>query len=129
MILQRNTSVLHLDASQHANSCKGNIVGHMKNCAKQKMRKEQNADSKVCPYCAKVFVQKSNGDRHVKNQHEDSDFNHTFADETFDDGTVVPLTFVSEFDRNDQPEPSNLSPSAYASDIESIFYQQRWKHS
>ena len=65
----------------------------------------------------------------MKNQHEDSDFNHTFADETFDDGTVVPLTFVSEFDRNDQPEPSNLSPSAYASDIESIFYQQRWKHS
>ena len=78
----------------------------------------------------KVFVQKSNRERHVKNQHEeDTDFNHTFADETFDDGTVVPLTFVSEFDRNDQPEPSNLSPSAYASDIESIFYQQRWKHS
>ena len=48
-----------------------------------------------------------------------SDFNHTFADETFDDGTVVPLTFVLEFDQNDQPGPSNLSPNTYASDIES----------
>ena len=55
----------------------------------------------------------------MKNQHEeDSDFNHTFADETFDDGTVVPLTFVPEFDQNDQPGPSNLSPNAYASEIE-----------
>ena len=35
------------------------------------------------------------------------------------DGTVVPLTFVPESDRNDQPGPSNLSPNAYASDIES----------
>ena len=98
---------------------KGNIVRHMKDCAKQKMRKEQKADNKVCPYCGKVFVQKSNRDRHVKNQHEHSDFNHTFADETIDDGTVVPLTLVFEFDRNDQPGPSNLSPNAYASDIES----------
>ena len=45
----------------------------------------------------KGFVQKSNRGRHLKNQHEDSDFNHTFADETFDEGTVVPLTFVAEF--------------------------------
>ena len=50
----------------------------------------------------------------MKNQHEDSDFNHTFADETFDDGTVVPLTFVPEFDRNDLPGPPNLSPNACA---------------
>ena len=91
----------------------------MKACAKQKMRKEQKADNKVCPYCGKVFVQKSNRDRHVKNQHEDSDFNHTFADETFDDGTVVPLTFIPEFDWNDQPGPSNLSSNGYTSDIES----------
>ena len=40
----------------------------MKDYAKQKMRKEQKADYKVCPYCGKVFVQKSNRDRHVKNQ-------------------------------------------------------------
>ena len=80
---------------------KGNIVRHMKDCAKQNMRKEQNADSKVCPYCGKAFAQKSNSDRHGKNQHEDSDFNHTFEDENFDDGTVVSLTFVPEFDRND----------------------------
>ena len=32
------------------------------------------------------------------------------------------MTFVSEFDRNDQPGPSNLSPSAYASDIESVSF-------
>ena len=83
------------------------------------MRKEQKADNKVCPYCGKVFVQKSIRDRHVQNQHEDRDFNHTFADETIDDGTVVPLTLVFEFDRNDQPRPSNLSPNAYASDTES----------
>ena len=55
----------------------------------------------------------------MKNQHEDRDFNHTFADENFDDSTVVPLAFVSEFDRNDQPGPSNLSWNAYASDVES----------
>ena len=55
----------------------------------------------------------------MKNQHENVDFHCTFADKTFDDGTVVPLTFVSESDRNDQPGPSNLSPHAYASDIES----------
>ena len=91
----------------------------MKDCAKQKMRKEQKADNKVCPYCGKVFVQKSYRDCHVKNQHEDSDFSHTFADEIFDDGTVVPVTFVPEFDQNDQPRPSNLSPNTYASDIES----------
>ena len=83
------------------------------------MKKEQKADNKVCPYCGKVFVQKSNRDRHLNNEQEDSDFNHTFADETFDDGTVVPLTFVPDFDRNDQPVPSNLSPNAFASDIES----------
>ena len=52
-----------------------------------------------------------------------SDFNHTFADETFDDGTVVPLTFAPEFDRNNQPGPSNPSPNAYASDIESALIQ------
>ena len=67
----------------------------------------------------KGFCIKSNRDRHVKNQHEDSDFNHKFADETFDDGTVVPLTFIPEFDRNDQPGPSNLSSNGYTSDIES----------
>ena len=32
---------------------------------------------------------------------------------------VVPLTFIPEFDRNDQPGPSNLSPNANTSDIES----------
>ena len=32
---------------------------------------------------------------------------------------VVPLTFIPEFDRNDQSGPSNLSPNAYTSDIES----------
>ena len=86
---------------------------------KQKMRKEQKADNKACTYYGKAFVQKSNRDRHAKNQHEDSDFNHIFADETFDDGTVVPLTPVPKFDRNDQSGPSNLFPNAYASDIES----------
>ena len=70
---------------------KGNIVRDKKDCAKQKMGKGKKADNKVCPYCEKVFVQKSNWDRHVKNKHEDSNFNHTFADATFDDGTVVLL--------------------------------------
>ena len=78
------------------------------------MREEQKVDNKLYPYCGKIFVQKSNRDCRVKNQHEDSDFNHTFADETFDDGTVVPLTFVPEFDRNDLPGPPNLSPNACA---------------
>ena len=50
----------------------------------------------------------------MKNQHED-----TFADDNFDDSTVIPLAFVSEFDRIDQPGPSNLSWNAYASDVES----------
>ena len=81
------------------------------------MRKEQKTDNKICPYCGKIFVQNSNKYHHMKNQHED--INHTFADKTFGDATVVPLTFVPESDRNDQPGPSNLSPNAYSSDIES----------
>ena len=89
---------------------KGNIARHMKDCAKQTTRKEQKTDNKICPYFGKVFVQKSNRYRHMKNQHEV--INHTFADKTFGDGTVVPLTFVPESDRNDQPGPSNLSPNA-----------------
>ena len=100
---------------------KDNIVRHMKDCVQKQLRKEQKAGIKVCQYCGKTFVQKSNRDHHVRNQHEDGTFDHTNANETVDEG-VVPLTFVPEFEPVNQPGTSNQQSNADA-DIDSNPHQ------
>ena len=62
-----------------------NIVHHMKECAQQKLRKEQKAGNKICHYCGKRFKQKSNTDRHVKRQEDGIVNDHADADEIVDD--------------------------------------------
>ena len=85
------------------------------------MRKEQKADNKVCQYCGKTLVQKSNRDCHVRNQHEDGTFKNTDANEAIYQ-SVVPLTFVPEFEPFNQPGTSNQQSNAEA-DIDSIPYR------
>ena len=95
----------------------------MEGSAQQKLRKEQKADIIICQYCGKRFKRKSNRDHHVKSQHEDGTVDdRADADEIVDD-SVVPLTFVPEFEPDFQPGISNHPSNAAALDIDSTPHQ------
>ena len=102
---------------------KGNINCHVKDCVQQKLQKEQKADNEICQCYGKRFKQKLNKDHHVKSQHEDDTVNvHTDAGKIVDD-SVVPLTFVPEFEPDFRPGTSNQPSNATALDIDSKPHQ------
>ena len=93
----------------------------MKDCVQQQFRKERKSDNKVCQYCGKSFLKKLNRDRHNRNQHGDGTFDLTDANETVDE-SVIPLTFVPEFELANQRGTANVQSKADA-DIDSVPHQ------
>ena len=61
---------------------KPSIKRHLKNCKKISQNKKGNAKYKVCKYCHKTFLKKSDRDRHVKQFHENS--NNTTCEDIID---------------------------------------------
>lgn len=92
---------------------KGNMTRHMKDCSEQTTRKIKSANNRVCPYCRMEFVQKSNRDRHVNNQHPDRITECKREVDIIDYPICVP-----EFNRNNKSEPSVLSLDTDKHDIE-----------
>ena len=57
------------EASARTRRC---IKRHLKNCKKMSQNKKRDANNKVCKYCHKTFLKKSNTDRQDKQFHENS---------------------------------------------------------
>ena len=60
-----------IDGCDTKSNYKHNILKHLKKYTEKEssMKRSIVANNKVCPICSKVFAQKSNRDRHVKNFH------------------------------------------------------------
>lgn len=98
---------------------KANIVKHLKVCVESEKKREKN---KTCTICGKVFVQKSNRDRHIQNTHrslqddveeedviEDTDDmqNHNLPSMAYDD--ILNDVIADDSTLNDVADDSTLN--------------------
>ena len=49
---------------------KANVLKHLKSCDAIRKKRKSITSNKICPFCSRVFGQKSNRDRHVKAVHQ-----------------------------------------------------------
>ena len=49
---------------------KANVLKHLKSCDAIQKKRKSITSYKICPFCSRVFGQKSNQDRHVKAVHQ-----------------------------------------------------------
>lgn len=70
------------DECSTSSKYKANIVKHLKSC--ERLMKKRKGDNKKCPFCGKVFAQKSNRDRHVQNTHNEMVDNESDHSDTGD---------------------------------------------
>ena len=66
------TSKLYVCPTEDCNiqsKYKSNVLKHLKSCDLIRKKRKSIANNKICPFCSKVFTQKSNRDRHVEAVH------------------------------------------------------------